>query len=47
MPPNILITGGSGYLGGTILARWKEAGLSGYGKLYSLVRTDAQAQATQ
>lgn len=47
MPPNSLITGGSGYLGVTILARWKEAGLSGYGKLYSLVRTDAQAQATQ
>jgi thioester reductase-like protein len=47
MSHNILLTGGSGYLGGTMLARWKEAGLHGYGKLFSLVRTDAQAEATQ
>lgn len=41
----ILITGASGYLGGTLLARWKDAGLTGYDKLYALVRTDAQAEA--
>ncbi|KAJ5737773.1 NAD(P)-binding protein [Penicillium malachiteum] len=44
---NILLTGGSGYIGGTLLARWKEAGLAEYGKLFSLVRTDAQAETTQ
>lgn len=43
----ILITGASGYLGGTLLARWKHAGLPAYDKLYALVRTDAQAQAVQ
>ncbi|KAJ5096722.1 NAD(P)-binding protein [Penicillium angulare] len=47
MSHNILLTGGSGYIGGTILARWNETGLSGYGKLFSLVRTDAQAEETQ
>jgi thioester reductase-like protein len=47
MPHNILLTGGSGYLGWTLLARWKDAGLHGYGKLYSLVRTDDQADATR
>lgn len=42
----ILITGASGYLGGTLLARWKEAELPApaYDKLYALVRTDAQAE---
>lgn len=43
----ILITGASGYLGGTLLARWKHADLPAYDKLYALVRTDAQAQAVQ
>ncbi|KAG8157859.1 hypothetical protein KVR01_012131 [Diaporthe batatas] len=44
----ILITGGSGYLGGTLLARWKEAGLpAAYDKLYALVRTDTQAEAVK
>ncbi|KAF4839294.1 hypotheticall protein [Colletotrichum siamense] len=47
MAHNILITGASGYLGGTLLARWKEAGLSGYDKLFALVRTDAQAEAVK
>lgn len=41
----ILITGASGYLGGTLLARWKGADLPAYDKLYALVRTDAQAKA--
>lgn len=43
----ILITGASGYLGGTLLARWKDANLPSYDKLYALVRTDAQAAAVQ
>ncbi|KAJ0281952.1 hypothetical protein Brms1b_006737 [Colletotrichum noveboracense] len=47
MAHNILITGASGYLGGMLLARWKEAGLSGYDKLFALVRTDAQAEAVK
>ncbi|KAI8170063.1 hypothetical protein K4K49_005438 [Colletotrichum sp. SAR 10_70] len=47
MAHNILVTGASGYLGGTLLARWKEAGLSGYDKLFALVRTDAQAEAVK
>lgn len=42
----ILITGGSGYLGGTLLARWKDANLP-YDKFYALVRNDAQAAAVQ
>ncbi|KAL4803998.1 NAD(P)-binding protein [Aspergillus unguis] len=44
---NILITGGSGYLGGTLLARWSEANLPKHGKLFSLVRTDEQAEKSQ
>ncbi|KAF4829480.1 hypothetical protein CGCTS75_v006752 [Colletotrichum tropicale] len=47
MAHNILITGASGYLGGTLLARWKEADLDGYDKLFALVRTDAQAEAVK
>ncbi|OHE91510.1 hypothetical protein CORC01_13206 [Colletotrichum orchidophilum] len=41
---NILITGVSGYLGGTLLARWASASLTGYDKLFALVRTDAQRE---
>lgn len=47
-PHRIIITGASGYLGGTLLARWREANLpSTYDKLFALVRTEAQAQAVQ
>lgn len=42
---NILITGASGYLGGSLLARLKDAGLPAFNNLFALVRTDAQAEA--
>ncbi|PSK35107.1 L-2-aminoadipate reductase [Elsinoe australis] len=47
MAHNILITGASGYLGGTLLARWREANLTGYDKLFALVRKPGQAQAVE
>ncbi|KAI0966471.1 hypothetical protein F4678DRAFT_475962 [Xylaria arbuscula] len=47
MSHNILITGGSGYLGGSLLARWNEANLPTYNKLYALVRTPEQAEAVK
>jgi NAD dependent epimerase/dehydratase family len=47
MSHNILITGASGYLGGSLLARWKDANLPPYGKLYALVRSEEQAQAVK
>ncbi|KAJ4983057.1 hypothetical protein SVAN01_11435 [Stagonosporopsis vannaccii] len=43
MSHNILITGGSGYLGGTVLARWASSNFTAYEKLFALVRTDEQA----
>jgi hypothetical protein len=47
MSHNILITGGSGYLGGTILARWASSNMTSLGKLFALVRSDEQAQSVQ
>ncbi|KAI9934779.1 hypothetical protein ASPWEDRAFT_44283 [Aspergillus wentii DTO 134E9] len=47
MSHNILITGASGYLGGTLLARWASANLPAYQNLYALVRTDSQAEAVK
>ncbi|KAB8204132.1 NAD(P)-binding protein [Aspergillus parasiticus] len=47
MPHNILITGGSGYLGGTLLAAWANAKINDYGKLFALVRTEKQAESVK
>ncbi|KAL4791339.1 hypothetical protein BDV19DRAFT_311516 [Aspergillus venezuelensis] len=47
MSHNILITGASGYLGGTLLAQFKDVNLPDYNKLYALVRSSAQAEAVR
>lgn len=47
MSHRILVTGASGYLGGTLLARWTNANLPPYERLYALVRTDSQAAAVK
>lgn len=44
---NVLVTGGSGELGGTLLHRLKLAELPTYKTLYALVRTESQAQAVK
>ncbi len=47
MAHRILITGASGYLGGTLLSRWKSFGVPPYERLYALVRTEEQANAVK
>ncbi|OKL61987.1 hypothetical protein UA08_02549 [Talaromyces atroroseus] len=47
MSHNILITGASGYLGGSLLASWNQANLPPYQKLYALVRNEEQAKAVK
>ncbi|CRG85985.1 hypothetical protein PISL3812_02988 [Talaromyces islandicus] len=47
MSHNILVTGASGYLGGSLLARWERNSLPPYGHLYALVRSDEHAQAVK
>lgn len=44
MARNILITGGSGYLGGSLLAVLKKTDLPALGTVYALVRSEEQAQ---
>lgn len=46
MPPNILLTGASGYLGGTLFHHLSHlpSPLPAHGKIYALVRTDEQAE---
>lgn len=43
MSHRILLTGASGYLGGTLLSRWSRHNLPPYSKLYATVRTEEQA----
>ncbi|KAJ9204727.1 hypothetical protein DTO164E3_1902 [Paecilomyces variotii] len=47
MSHSILLTGASGYLGGTIAARWQSVNLPAYKTAYALVRTSEQAQAVK
>jgi nucleoside-diphosphate-sugar epimerase len=44
MTRSILITGASGYLGGSLLAQLSRTKLPTHDKLYALVRTDRQAE---
>ncbi|KAF7562336.1 hypothetical protein G7046_g1777 [Stylonectria norvegica] len=47
MSRNILITGASGYLGGTVVDQLARANLPSHGKIYALVRNDSQAEAVK
>ncbi|KAK7397880.1 hypothetical protein QQX98_012748 [Neonectria punicea] len=44
---NVLITGASGYLGGTVVAQLADAHLPPHGNIFALVRTDSQAEAVK
>lgn len=44
MAPNILLTGVSGYLDGTLLNEWKTSGPINHGTISALVRNDEQAK---
>jgi hypothetical protein len=44
---NVLLTGASDYLGGTLLERWSSFDLPEYGKLFALVRSPSQADAVR
>ncbi|KAM0700229.1 hypothetical protein Q7P35_011949 [Cladosporium inversicolor] len=44
MAPNILLTGVSGYLGGTLLNEWKTSGPGNHGEISALIRNDEQAK---
>jgi nucleoside-diphosphate-sugar epimerase len=44
MARNILLTGVSGYLGGTLLHEWKTSGPSNHGTISALDRNDEQAR---
>jgi hypothetical protein len=43
----ILVTGASGYLGGTLLARWSTVELPPFDKLFALVRSEEHANAVK
>ena len=47
MAHNILITGASGYLGGTVVAQLPSTNFPPHGKIYALVRNEAQAEAVK
>lgn len=47
MPYNILLTGVSGYLGGTLLARFDKAQVNTEDNLFALARNDDQAEAVR
>lgn len=47
MSRNVLITGASGYLGGTVVAQLPNANLPDHGTIYALVRNESQAEAVK
>lgn len=47
MSHNILVTGSSGYLGGTLLSRWASSNITAFDKLFALVRSREQAESVQ